>query len=481
MINTMMNVGGVAYQAKGLQTFERISPATGEPVSKAPAASIADIDHTIESAKKGFATWSQLPPSERRLRLMRAADALEAHIPQIVELGVAEIGATPDWIGFNAQFAANILREAAALATQVKGEVIASDLPDKILMSVRKPCGVVFAVAPWNSPIILAVRAVAVPLACGNSVILKASEVCPVTHCLVAKVLIDAGIDGGALNVITHAPEDAPSIVEHIIASPAVRRINFTGSTHVGRIVGKLAAEHFKPVLLELGGKAPLLVLDDADVDAAVAAIQFGAFFNQGQICLSTERVLVHDSLADELIDKLTQKVSKIKAAMPGEAPLGLLDCAASAKRVAALLEDAKAKGANLPLPIVFNGACMQPAIVVDVTPEMAIYTQESFGPVVTIERVTSTEEAIRLANQSEYGLTSSVFTKDVGKGLDVASQLDAGTCHINGATIYDEAQTPMGGVKSSGYGRFGGVGSIQEFTDVQTVSIQKGTPFYPL
>lgn len=481
MISTTMHVGGVAYQAKDGKTFERISPATGEPVSQVPAASMSDIDHVIECAHKGFAVWSKLPPSERRLRLMRAADALEAHIPQITELGVAEIGATPDWIAFNAQFAANILREAAALATQVKGEVIASDLPDKAIMSVRKPCGVIFGVAPWNSPIILAVRALAVPLACGNSVILKASEICPATHCLVAKVLIEAGIDNGALNIITHAPEDAPSIVEHIIASPVVRRINFTGSTHVGRIVGKLAAEHFKPALLELGGKAPLLVLEDADIDAAVAAIQFGAFFNQGQVCLSTERVLVHESVADELIDKLTQKVSLIKAANPGEAALGLLDSAASAKRVSMLLEDAKAKGANLPLPIRFEGACMQPAIVVDVTPDMAIYSQESFGPVVTIERVANTEDAIRLANDSEYGLTSSVFTKDVGKGLDIASQLDAGTCHINGATIYDEAQTPMGGVKSSGYGRFGGIGSIHEFTDLQTVTIQKGQPFYPL
>ena len=228
-----------------------------------------------------------------------------------------ETGAMANWYGFNVRLAANMLREAASMTTQINGEVIPSDVPGSFAMALRQPCGVVLGIAPWNAPVILATRAIAMPLACGNTVVLKASELSPAVHRLIGQVLQDAGLGDGVVNVISNAPADAAAIVERLIANPAVRRVNFTGSTHVGRIVGELSARHLKPALLELGGKAPLLVLDDADLDAAVEAAAFGAYFNQGQICMSTERLIVDAKVADAFVAKLAAKVATLRAGDP--------------------------------------------------------------------------------------------------------------------------------------------------------------------
>lgn len=255
MNHTQLLIDGVFKDAQDKRYFERHSPWTGEVVTRAAAAGLADADAVIFAASNAFETWSALGPTARRMRLLKAADALEAHIPQFVEFGVAEIGATQDWMAFNVAYAANLLREAASLTTQLRGEVIASDLGDAMMMSIPAPCGVVLGVAPWNSPVILAVRALATALACGNTVILKASEVCPATHLLVGRILQESGIGDGVVNVLNNAPQDAAVIVEHLIAAPQVRRVNFTGSTKIGRIIAQHAARYLKPSLLELGGK----------------------------------------------------------------------------------------------------------------------------------------------------------------------------------------------------------------------------------
>src|SRR5262249_19258292 len=236
------------------------------------------------AAWAAFAAWSKTGAGERRALLMKAADSLASKVEEFTKLVVEETGATAPWAGFNVHRAAAMLREAAAMTTQISGEVIPSDKPGCIAMAIRQPAGVVLSMAPWNAPVILGVRAIALPLACGNTVVLKASEICPGTHRLIAECLRDAGLPPGVLNVITNAPEDAPALIEALVAHPAVRRVNFTGSTRVGRIIAQIAAKHLKPALLELGGKAPMVVLDDADIDAAVAAAGFGAFMNQGQI-----------------------------------------------------------------------------------------------------------------------------------------------------------------------------------------------------
>ncbi len=475
-------IGGRSIPASGGATYDRKDPFTGEIASRAAAASIEDADAAVAAAQDAFPAWSALPATERRARLNAAADALVALTGEFIATGVPETGATGGWYGFNVMFAASLLREAASMTTQIAGEVLPSDVPGNIALAVRRPCGVVLGIAPWNAPVILGVRAVAMPLACGNTVVLKASETCPGVHRLIGDALQRAGLGDGVVNVITNAPQDAPLIVERLIAHPAVRRVNFTGSTAVGRKVAQTAAKFLKPVLLELGGKAPLLVLDDADLDAAAAAAGFGAFANQGQICMSTERIIVDGSIADAFVERLAARMQNICAVDPrrADAVLGAMVSAEAAARVQALIADATAKGARLVLGGQADGTLVQPAILDGVTPEMRLYSEESFGPVVAILRVNGEEEAIHTANDTPYGLSAAVFTRDTARGLAVAARIDSGICHVNGPTVHDEANMPFGGVKDSGYGRFGGKAAIAEFTDLRWITVQTALRHYP-
>jgi acyl-CoA reductase-like NAD-dependent aldehyde dehydrogenase len=481
MFTTDLLIGGAVGAAQDNAVFERRNPANGALATSAAAASPADVDRAVKAAQDAFPAWSAMLPGARRALLLKAADVMEARRADFVERGVAEAGGAPVWYQFNVTLAANMLREAAAMTTQIGGEVIPSDVPGSLAMGVRQACGVVVGIAPWNAPVILGTRAIAMPLACGNTVILKASELCPALHRLIGNVFDEAGFPPGVVNVITNAPQDAPTIVERLIAAPAVRRVNFTGSTHVGRIIAQHCATHLKPVLLELGGKNPVLVLDDADLDAAVEAAAFSAFFNQGQICMSADRILVDRKIADQFLDKLAAKTATLKAAH-ADAPLtGMVD-ASAANRVAGMLRDAQERGARvLQNSSEVQGNLMQPAIVDGVTPEMKVYQEESFGPIVSVLRFDTDEEAIRLANDSEYGLSSAVFSRDIGRAMAVAKRIESGICHINGPTVHDEAQMPFGGVKSSGQGRFGGKAAIAEFTELRWITIQTTPRHYPI
>ena len=408
---------------------------------------------------------------------------LESKAQNFIALMAEETGATAGWAGFNVHLAAGMLREAASMTTQIAGEVIPSDKPGCIAMAVRQPAGVVLSIAPWNAPVILGVRALALPLACGNTVILKASEICPGTHRLIAECLRDAGLPPGVLNVITNAPEDAPTLIEALIAHPAVRRINFTGSTRVGRIIAQIAAKYLKPALLELGGKAPLVVLDDADIDAAVAAAAFGAFMNQGQICMSTERIVLDQSIADAFIAKFAAKAETLVAGDPrhGNTPLGSLIGIEAAARLQGLIKDAVGKGARVVAGGKIEGTLMSATVLDHVTSSMRIYDEESFGPVVAVVRVDGVDEAVRIANDTEYGLSAAVFGRDIARAFNVAKRIESGICHVNGPTLHDEAQMPFGGVKASGYGRFGGKAGIAEFTELRWITIETSPQHYPI
>jgi benzaldehyde dehydrogenase (NAD) len=320
------------------------------------------------------------------------------------------------------------------------------------------------------------------PLACGNTVVLKASEMSPGAHRLVGTCLAEAGLGDGVVNVVTNAPEDAQAVVEALIAHPAVRRVNFTGSTRVGRLIALACAKHLKRVLLELGGKAPLVILDDADVDEAVNAAAFGAFMNQGQICMSTERIVVDDKVADAFVAKFAAKAKGLPHGDPrkGNVVLGSLISNAACERVAALVDDAVAKGAVLATGGRGNGTIMPATIVDHVTPAMRIYGEESFGPVVTVVRVSGVDEAVRVANDTEYGLSSAVFGQDIARAMGVAKRIEAGICHVNAPTVHDEPQMPFGGTKASGYGRFGGTAAIDEFTELRWITVQTGPRHYP-
>jgi benzaldehyde dehydrogenase (NAD) len=271
-------------------------------------------------------------------------------------------------------------------------------------------------------------------------------------------------------------------VVDALIAHPAVRRVNFTGSSRVGKIIARKCAEYLKPVLLELGGKSPLVILDDADLDEAVNAAAFGAFANQGQICMSTERIVVDERIADDFVARFAAKARSLSLGDPreGKAVLGSVVDRNAADRVVSLVLDAVAKGAKLAAGGTIDGTLINAHVLDRVTPEMRIYGEESFGPVTTVVRVKGDEEAIRVANDTPYGLSSAVFSRDVTRALAVARKLDTGICHINGPTVHDEAQMPFGGVKESGYGRFGGKAAIAEFTELRWITIQTGPRPYP-
>ena len=463
--------------------FERMGPMTNQTASTAKAMTPAEASTVADQADVGFTAWSATGPTARRAVLMKAAAALEARKDDFVQAMVAEIGATAGWAMFNLMLAANMVREAAAITTQIGGEVIPSDKPGCLAMALREPVGVVLGIAPWNAPIILGVRAIAVPLACGNSVILKASEICPRTHGLIVEAFAEAGFPAGVVNVVTNAPQDAGVVVGALIDHKAVKRINFTGSTAVGRIIAKRAAENLKPCLLELGGKAPMIVLEDADLDEAVKAAAFGAFMNQGQICMSTERIIVIESVAAEFNKRFAAKAQSMATGDPreGKTPLGAVVDRKTVAHVNALIDDATTKGAKL----IAGGkadSVLMPATVVDgVTSAMNLYRDESFGPVVAVIRAKDEADAIRLANDSEYGLSAAVFTRDTARGLRVARQIRSGMCHINGPTVHDEAQMPFGGVGASGYGRFGGRAGIDQFTELRWITMETLPGHFPI
>ncbi|MFZ3121099.1 MAG: aldehyde dehydrogenase [Variovorax sp.] len=482
MFEVPLLIGGQSRPAADGRVFERRNPVTGEVVSRVAAATLEDADAAVAAAQAAFPAWAALAPNERRTRLLKAAEQMAARAPEFLALA-GETGAMANWYGFNVHLAANMLREAAAMTTQIYGEVVPSDVPGSFAMALRQPCGVVLGIAPWNAPVILGTRAVAMPLACGNTLVLKASELSPALHRLIGQVLQDSGLGDGVVNVITNAPEDAPAIVARLIANPAVRRVNFTGSTHVGRIIGELSARHLKPALLELGGKAPLLVLNDADLDAAVEAAAFGAYFNQGQICMSTERLVVDAKVADAFVDKLAKKAASLQAGDPqdGASLLGSLIDVSAGQRIKALIDDAVAKGARLVTGGQLDGSIMQATLLDGVTADMRLYHEESFGPVAVVLRGAGDEELLRLANDSEFGLSAAIFSRDVSRALLLAQRVESGICHINGPTVHDEAQMPFGGVKASGYGSFGSKASIDFFTQLRWVTIQNGPRHYPI
>lgn len=482
MTTISMLINGRKTPATGGATFERRNPLDGSVATVAPAATPADAVAAVEAAAQAFPAWSALGPSARRALLMKAAQALEAKADAFAAAIPAETGGSALWAGFNVHLAAGMLLEAAALTTQVGGEIIPSDVPGNLAMGVRQPAGVVLGMAPWNAPVILGVRAVATPLACGNTVVLKGSELCPATHGLIVEALQDAGLPPGVVNFVTNAPADAAAVVEAMIAHPAVRRVNFTGSTRVGKIIASVCARHLKPAVLELGGKAPLLVLADADLDAAVNGAAFGAFANSGQICMSTERIIVDAAIADDFVARLVAKAKGLPLGDPRKGPvvLGSVVDMNTAQRCNALIDDALAKGATLLCGGKADSTLMPATLLDHVRPDMAIYREESFGPVKPIVRVNGDEEAIACANDNEYGLSAAVFSRDTARALNVARRIESGICHVNGPTVHDEAQMPFGGVKGSGWGRFGGKAGIDAFTELRWITLQTTPRQYP-
>lgn len=454
--------------------FNRLSPMTGAVVTSGVAMTVEQACALADRAAAALPTWAATGPAARRSLLLKAAERLAERRDAFIDMMIEELGATELWARINVDHGIVMLQEAASLTTQVAGEIIPSDQPERLSMAVREPAGVILGIAPWNAPIVLGLRAVATPLACGNTVLFKASEICPGVHSMLAMLFVDAGFPEHVVNLVTHAPKDAAEVVGALIDHPAVRRINFTGSTNVGRIIARRAAEQLKPCLLELGGKAPLLVLDDAQLEDAAQAAAIGAFMNQGQICMSTERIIVADAVADRFVELLKARTAMMKAQDPRAraSMLGAVVDTSVASRINTLAETAVADGAVMVVGERCEGTIIQPIIIDRVTPSMRLFREESFGPIVAICRAKDDDHAIALANDTEFGLSASVFTRDGIRGLKVARRIKSGACHINSPTAQDEPQVPFGGTKSSGYGRFGGQAGIDEFTELRWITL---------
>jgi vanillin dehydrogenase len=483
LVRQQLLIGGRWMDASDGRTYEQHFPYTGEPVGAAAAAGRADAWAAVDAAAAAFGEWSKSSPGERRRILLKAAELLVERAPEIAGILTEETGGVFGWGMFNCELAAGMLREAAAQAYGLVGEVIPSDVPGKLAMGVRAPAGVVVGIAPWNAPVILCTRALATPLAYANTVVIKASELCPRTHAAVVSAVVDAGLPAGVLNLITNAPQDAAEVVDELIAHPKTRRINFTGSSRVGAIIGEKAGRHLKRVLLELGGKAPLIVLRDADLERAAAAASFGSFFHQGQICMSTERIVVDQSVADSFADTLAARARALTVGDPraADTQIGPLINAAAMQRVSELVGDALAKGATALSGGEPDGPVFPPTVLKGVTSQMRVYSEESFGPLASVIEVDGPDEAVRVANDTEYGLSAAIFSENVPVALELAQRIESGICHINDTTVQDEPQMPFGGVKASGFGRFGGRAALEEFTELRWITVQDLPRQYPI
>jgi benzaldehyde dehydrogenase (NAD) len=476
-------IGGEWVEAKSGRECEQTNPYSGDVVGHAAAASPEDVELAVNAAADAFEAWGFGPPAARREVLTKAADLMQERAEQIAGVVTEETGGTFGWGMFNVQLASGMMREAGAQAYSVVGEVIPSDIPGATALARRQPAGVVVGIAPWNAPVILGTRAIATPLAFGNTVILKGSELCPRTHAQIVQCVKDAGAPDGVINYLTNDPADASDVVEGLIAHPKTRRVNFTGSTPVGKIIAETCGRHLTRCLLELGGKAPMIVMADADLDEAVNAANFGAFMHSGQICMATERIIVDSKVAGEFTDGLVAKASAMTVGDPNnpETMIGPLINKASLEHVTELVDDAVSKGAEVKTGGEAEGPCYKPTVLTNVTPEMRVYGEETFGPIVPVLEYSDVEEAIRTANDTNYGLAGAVFSRDIPTALEVAQRIESGICHVNNSTVHDEPQMPFGGVKESGWGRFGGSAALEEFTDIHWTMVMGQPREYPI
>ncbi|MDX1412600.1 MAG: aldehyde dehydrogenase family protein [Candidatus Promineifilaceae bacterium] len=463
-------------------TFPDFNPATHDVWANIPNASREDAKVAIDAAAAAHEAWAALPHTERAKYLWKAADILEERKQDAISAIVSEAGGWVGKGGFETGYVASIYRAAAAAAYQVKGEIHASD-HHKLSMIVRQPLGVVSVIAPWNFPMLLSSRGIAVAMAVGNTVVLKPSEETSYTGGLfIAEIFEEAGLPNGVLNVITCSRDNVEEVGDEMISNPLVKAISFTGSTAVGRQIAAKAGYLLKKVSIEAGGKDVLLVLDDADIGKAVSAATFGTFMHQGQICMSVERVVVDNSIADEFIDRFVKNAQSLGIGDPSQLGnvIGPIINQKQLNKIHAQVKDAVSKGATILTGGTHDGPYYYPTLLTNVTPDMDIYNEETFGPVAIILKANGVEDAIRIANDSDYGLASGVMTRDEEKGLDVARRLETGMVHINDSSVNDEPHVPFGGVKGSGVGRHDGQSSIDTFTELRWITLERGGRHYP-
>ncbi|KGO78322.1 Aldehyde dehydrogenase, N-terminal [Penicillium italicum] len=455
-------------------TFPVTSPYANTTIWTASAAAPQDAIRAVEAADAAFPSWSQTKPTVRRDILLKAADILEARLDTNAEYMRQEMGADVGAsAGFVVPLAIRMLREVASRITSICGSVPVVEAEGQSAIVFKEAMGVILGIVPWNAPYVFGIRSAACALAAGNTTVLKSSELTPRCYWAIGRAFEDAGLPAGCLNIIHCAKQDAPEVVNAMIEHEAVRKVNFTGSTAVGRKIARACGQNLKPCLMELGGKNSSIVCQDADLQTAVQGVLAGAFLNSGQICMATDRILVHTSILPAFTEAL-QKALAAGAAASALPPT--LVNTASKTRVEALIASAVSAGANFisesadSIPT-DSGVRMAPAVLGGVREDMALWQEESFASVAACMPFDSEDEAIRLANGGGYGLSASVFTEDLRRGLAMARRIQSGAVHINSMTIHDEPALPHGGVKNSGWGRFNTDEGLNEFLVTKSVT----------
>jgi vanillin dehydrogenase len=472
-------IDGKSIEVSPAAMADVLNPADQKPFAKIFMGQEQHMRAAIDAAQAAKAAWGNSPAALRERILHRAADELEAATNEIVDLLIGEGGSTFGKAHFEIPFAANMLRSIAGEARRVQGDVFPSDVSGLLSLAIRRPLGVVAGISPFNFPVVLALKKVAFALATGNTFVLKPSEETSLVGLKLAEIFEKAGLPPGVLNVV---PGDGPTLARVLFDDPRVKLISFTGSTAVGRHIAVECAKKGKRVVLEMGGKSPLIVLKDADVDYAVDTACFGIFIHQGQICMAGSRIIVEAPIYETFLQRFAAKAKTLQVGDPRDphTVIGPLIRSSQCQMIDRKIKEAVAAGARVLTGGTYQGNFYQPTVVADVTANMAAFRDELFGPVAAVSRADNAEHALALANNSSYGLSSAVLTNDLQLAMRFALELEAGMVHLNGPTVHDEPTVPFGGVKDSGSGREGGRWSVEEMTEVKWVTIQMGRRHYP-
>ncbi len=478
MFNTPY-IDGTAIAIHPAAFADVINPATQIPFAKVFMGQPEHMLKAIDAAHQMKDRWGQTLAAERELVLQRSADALERSRREVVDLLIDEAGSTCGKAEFEVSFTVNLLRAVAGEARRIQGDVIPSDVEGMMSFTLRRPLGVIAGIAPFNFPLVLATKKISLALAAGNTFVLKPSEEASLVGLKIAEIFQEAGLPSGVLNVV---PGEGPIVGPVLFSDPRVKLISFTGSTSVGKMIAVECAKYSKKVILELGGKNPLIVLSDADLDYAVSTACFGIFIHQGQICMAGSRIIVESSIYDAFLERFVAKVRTLQVGDPRDrrTVIGPLIRASQCALIDSKISASVAAGARLLTGGIWEGHFYQPTVLSDVTPNMPVFQDELFGPVASVIRANDPEHALKLANETAYGLSAAVLTNDLQLAMKFALELDAGMVHVNGPTVHDEATVPFGGIKDSGNGREGGRWSMNELTETKWITLQMGRRSYP-
>lgn len=476
-------IGGGWRETADGRTYPDFNPYDGSVYREAPAAGRADAEAAIAAASAAFPAWAAAPPQQRAAVFLRAADILQRRAGEVKEMLTRETGATRMFAAFQVDRSIDTLRIAAGWPHLAVGEVVRSAVPGRLLFTVRHPLGVVFGITPWNGAHILAWRTILTPLAYGNTVILKPSEEAPfVAGLILAEIMEEAGLPAGVLNVLTNAPGEIGPLADAMFESEAVRLVMFTGSVPTARRLAERAGRHLKRTVLELGGYNPLIVLADADLDRAVEAALFGAFYHQGQICMNTRKIIVEAPLADAFEQRFAARAAALPAGDPADPAnfIGPLITDRAADLVERQVAEAVAMGGRIVTGGTREGRLFRPTVLADVPATAEAAREEIFGPVVLLQPAVDGDEAVRIANATCYGLSAAVLGGNADRALALAQGLEAGMIQVNDQTVAGEIGLPNGGVKHSGWGYTGPAG-MHDFTEVRQTSVNQAIGRYPV